>query len=100
MLDGLWPLVGSYGIGPSMSCMQEGGASVFGDVLNASFGNPVLAVCTDTTEGDYLMCRLDVVHKRFVGEPFIMAMVVKDSHPMLLRQTFECMFRVDRFIRC
>ena len=100
MLDGLWPQVGSYGFRPLMGCMQEGGASVFGDVPNASFSNSVLVMCADPAEGDCFMCRPDVVHKSFVGEPSIITLVVKDSHPVLLCQTFECMFRVDCFVRC
>ena len=51
ILDGLWPQVSSYGFGPSMGCMQEGGVGVFGDVLNTPFSNPILAVCADPAEG-------------------------------------------------
>ena len=83
-----------------MCCMEEGGSGVFGDIPNAPFGDVVLVVRTDATEGDCLVCCPNIVHKCFVCESSIIAMVMEDSYPVLLGEALECVFRVDCFVRC
>ena len=83
-----------------MCCMEEGGAGIFGDIPNATFGDAVLVVRTNAAEGDCLVRCSNIVHKGFVGESSIITMVMEDSHPMLLGNALERVFRVDCFIRC
>ena len=83
-----------------MCCMEEGGSCVFGDIPNASFGDAILVVRTDAAEGDCLMRCTNIVHKCFVGESSIITMVMEYSHPVLLGEALERVFRVDCFVRC
>ena len=72
-----------------MRCVKEGSTGCFIDVLDATFGDPILMVGVDATKGERLVSDANGFFEQLGVVKAVVGMVVGNSHSMVLGNAFE-----------
>ena len=98
MLQCLWPQVCGDGFGPPVGSMQEHRPRAFSNVMYTSFSIPILVMGANSTEGNSLMCLLNVLDEGMVSKMSIVTMIIEYVYPMLICHSFKGMFGFQSFL--
>jgi hypothetical protein len=77
-VEGIGPKIGGGGRWPMVLSMEQHGACLLLEIVDAALSDSILPVGIDTTEGDVLVCLSEALLPGIIGEPAIAGMIAPD----------------------